>query len=541
MKPGHRRASRPRLCPIATGLALALSTAAMATADRVPGTALRHMPALSAALAERDISRATGWRPATPAAPEDPDALLAAWQQRPRRALPSLLHDTSRGGATHTVTNCNDDGAGSFREAMITAADNDVIDLSGLSCSTITLTGGWVEVGVDNLTIVGPGAQALALVGIEHGGGILGHLGAGTLTVQALTLRDGHHHSFTSAINAMGGCVLSTGSVTLVESLVTGCTVSTSAEMAAIGGGIVAYNDVTLIGSAIANSRAVNTFVGPPTRGGAVAAGGGIYAGGHLSLIDSVISGNTAQSDTGMSLAGGVASAGLNSKYSILANNAAAAGGAIYSGRAINLASTAIVGNQGYVAAAASLIGTSSSDILISNSTVAHNVSDYGYAMYLEADTVISNSTIAHNICVDPACTSAGIVFGGSDTLTMQSSVVAENVAIATGDRLDLIAGDPELVVAGTNNLVTGSEVTLPADTLSVRPKLSQTVRFLAGTLVLVPKGNSPVLNAGANPNGYTWDQRGGEFARESGPATDIGAFEMDWSEHLFADDFGDD
>ena len=68
--------------------------------------------------------------------------------------------------ATFTVTNTNDSGAGSLRQAIIDAngtAGEDTIDLSGVS-GTITLTSGELTVN-DDLIISGPGANMLAVSG----------------------------------------------------------------------------------------------------------------------------------------------------------------------------------------------------------------------------------------------------------------------------------------------------------------------------------------------------------------------------------------
>src|SRR5206468_417447 len=46
-------------------------------------------------------------------------------------------------------------------------------------------------------------------------------------------------------------------------------------------------------------------------------------------------------------------------------------------------------------------------------------------------------------------------------------------------------------------------------------------------TLTYAPQVGSPVIDAGSNPAGLTTDQRGTGFARVSGLATDIGAFEQ--------------
>jgi hypothetical protein len=57
-----------------------------------------------------------------------------------------------RVGSTLPVTSCADDnGAGTFRSVVTSALDGDTIDLTGLTCGTITLVLGAVTTAVDNL------------------------------------------------------------------------------------------------------------------------------------------------------------------------------------------------------------------------------------------------------------------------------------------------------------------------------------------------------------------------------------------------------
>ncbi|MBI4463628.1 MAG: hypothetical protein HY647_02890, partial [Acidobacteria bacterium] len=65
-------------------------------------------------------------------------------------------------GTTITVSNTNDSGAGSLRDAIAGAASGDIIlfNVNG----TITLTSGEIEIS-KNLTITGPGAESLAISG----------------------------------------------------------------------------------------------------------------------------------------------------------------------------------------------------------------------------------------------------------------------------------------------------------------------------------------------------------------------------------------
>lgn len=69
----------------------------------------------------------------------------------------------SRPARTAMIANCDDSGPGSLREAFTNAVSGDVIDLTALDCSTISLTNGSLTTGVDYLTVNGPGAGSPAI------------------------------------------------------------------------------------------------------------------------------------------------------------------------------------------------------------------------------------------------------------------------------------------------------------------------------------------------------------------------------------------
>src|ERR1700746_1323834 len=88
-------------------------------------------------------------------------------------ALPQLVFGgTSKGLAAEgnalpaniiVVTNTNDSGPGSLRDALAAANDGDTIDATGIS-GTILLTSGELQIN-HNVTINGPGAGNLAVNG----------------------------------------------------------------------------------------------------------------------------------------------------------------------------------------------------------------------------------------------------------------------------------------------------------------------------------------------------------------------------------------
>src|SRR3954463_10273345 len=96
------------------------------------------------------------------------DGLAPLFEQLARRAaaVRAIPHGTRRpgGGIVIPVTSCADDGGtDTLRHAVLVASSGDTVDLSGLSCSTITLAAGAIGVDVDDLTIEGPGASRLTI------------------------------------------------------------------------------------------------------------------------------------------------------------------------------------------------------------------------------------------------------------------------------------------------------------------------------------------------------------------------------------------
>jgi len=76
-------------------------------------------------------------------------------------AMTSVQNDHA---ATITVTNTNDSGAGSLRQALADANDGDTIQFSVTTPATITLTGGVLVVN-KSVTISGPAAGHLSVSG----------------------------------------------------------------------------------------------------------------------------------------------------------------------------------------------------------------------------------------------------------------------------------------------------------------------------------------------------------------------------------------
>jgi CSLREA domain-containing protein len=186
--------------------------------------------------------------------------------------------------ATITVSNTNDSGTGSLRQALADANDGDTIDFSVTTPATITLTSGQVTVG-KSVTISGPGANVLAVNG--SGASRVFNISSGkTVTISGLTITNG------SAPSDSGGGIYNDHSTLTVSN----CNVS--GNFAAAGGGIV--NDGSTSGSA--TMTIINSTVSANQSGGA---GGGIVNDGSTSgsatmtIENSTVSGNFAGSAAG--------------------------------------------------------------------------------------------------------------------------------------------------------------------------------------------------------------------------------------------------
>lgn len=404
------------------------------------------------------------------------------------------------------VTNCNDSGAGSLREAYFNAVDGDTIDLSNVGCSTITLTTGALtnSPSAENVTLIGPGKYDLTIDG-GNANRVFVHNGDAILGLVGMTITNGSYSGIYG-----GGCIYSYGSVLAEYAILSNCSLSAPGTNHAYGGAIYAHGTVETIYSTVRDSRA--------TSAQGNSGGGAIWANEAL-VLASTITGNSVSGDgSHYARGGGVAALGaMLVGYSLVSDNTADSGGGVFmfgAGDTLQISDSTISGN--HARGAAGGVYSKYRPATIANSTITQNtaVFDFGAGLY----------------------TAAGI--------ELESTIVAGNTS-NDGLRTSDIAGPAGTTITGANNLVIDSTLPLPADTISADPMLGplQDNGGRTRTHALLP--GSPAIDHGNNALGLDIDQRVTDdrtsprgYERVVGPSADIGAFEFGAPDTIFFDGF---
>jgi predicted outer membrane repeat protein len=215
-------------------------------------------------------------------------------------------------GATITVTNTNDSGAGSLRQAVADANDGDTIEF-GVT-GIITLTTGELLVN-KSITVNGPGSGNLSIDG-NRTTRVLHVSRSVTAAIAGLTITNG---TVSSDFGAGGGIYNDHAVLTLSDCIVSG-------NSATYGGGI--FNE-GFSGSATVTSNSC-TF-----SGNSATDGGGIYSVGFsgnamVTLNNTTFSGNSAPFGGGISNSGFSGNAAVTLNNSTFSGNSASYGGGIY-------------------------------------------------------------------------------------------------------------------------------------------------------------------------------------------------------------------
>jgi CSLREA domain-containing protein len=322
----------------------------------------------------------------------------------------------------------------------------------------------------------------------DHGGGIYGVTGT-TITITDSTI---------SANRGDSGGVRSGGSVSVTNSTITGnlgsglyadtLTVTDSLVTDNSSSGLYAYNVLSVTGSEITGnlgrglySSKTLTVTDSLITGNS---GGGVY-GSNVTVIDSMISGNSSGSG------GGVDGALVTVIGSVIRDNSAANdGGGIYGSNSIEVTNSTISGNSA------------------KNGGGIYSYKSFGSGLTLTNSTIVGNSASVY---------AGGIrASDNNPTLVLHNTVVAENTAPISPDMSGLIS-------AKLNGFI-GSDDGDP---------MLRTIRDASGgVLYYIPEAGSPLINAGDNslavdPQGLpiATDQR--DLGRVVNGTVDIGAIEF--------------
>jgi len=481
----HPAPCRSRLHPLAACLAACLCVAAPAP------HAESRFDALRARIAD-------GTLPLSP-------ALLQRVLDATAPAVPAPA------ATTLVVNNCDDAGAGSLRDTIGAASSDDTIDLTQLACSRITLTSGAILFGQTNLAIKGPGAHRLAIDGNLHDG-VFVDLGTGTLKVEDVSLENGFKYRSTD--DALGGCVHAQGSAILDGVVMRNCNALSAVNHGALGGAVWAQGEVLLQNSVVSGCMAKATGYG-------YASGGGVYARDGLVSMYSTVSNNVAIGESATPSFGG--------------------GLFVWNGGLV-LGST-ISGNQATRMGGIATKGASTYTLTMINSTVSGNVANRFGGIFSVGKLNLYNSTIAFNTSHEWDV-GAGYYLGAGVHLSvsgeMDSTIIANNVntgAPAQYPTVDL-TGKPGSGFNGGHNNVMLCGAPCPNDTTHEDPGLHPLQDNGGQTRTHVPTPGQWDTFGGSNVLGWSWEQRGIGFPRQSPPDwPEIGALQIN-SDVIYANGF---
>ena len=430
----------------------------------------------------------------------------------PPAPLGTPAHAAGMRGSAHRgrvvdVPSCSE---AALRSSVIGAMSGDVINMP-MNCSLITLTAGAIPVTVDDLSLIGPGADAFTIDGGVNLGSydrVFRHTGIGTLYVSGMTITNS---ALKNSMEANGGCIDSDGAVVLAGSTLTGCYVQAAPDLNAKGGAVYGKLGVKLYSSTVTQSE-----VHASATGGAF--GGGVFSRGDLYAKYSTVSYCVAAATSMSSAIGGGSFVNYGSAkllYSTISDNQAQQGGGIF---------------VGY---------DNGSTVTITDSTISGNYASefFGGAALLVPST-ISNSTVASNTAANA---DFGIGVYAHTTLTAQSSIFSNNMIPAgAGGDLGMDVYSVTGTIDGEKNIIIRTPNNTPADTSQNCPRLGPLADNGGPTLTHALLSGSPAIDAGSNPLGALYDQRFSGFSRTFGAATDIGAYEWQGnpSDEIFSSRF---
>ena len=437
------------------------------------------------------------------------------------------------------VTNTNDSGPGSLRDALAAANDGDTIDATSVS-GTILLTSGELPINHD-VTVNGSGAGSLSVDAnaasrvfenfasdvtirgftITHGrppvpdtnggGGILNH---GGLTLDSCHIVNNGAGSQIRNGGHGGGINTLDGTLTVTASIISGNGSSSS------GGGVSGNDGATVI--------LTNCLIEDNRAG---CAGGGIAIGnGQLTIISSTISGNGVGGPCQGGPGGGIlffSNGTLTVANSTISNNGAGGtpngygAGMLLGGEGTGtISNSTISGNSTGSANPGGGIVNSLRMLTVSNSTISGNTSGTGGGIANLGTLVTTDTTFSGN----------GGLSGGA--IYNEGAVEIQNTVLNAGEFGGTILNDGGTVTSLGYNLASdaaGGVLTGPHDQINTDPMVGKLQDNGGPTFTHALLPGSPAIDTG-DPS-FTpppfFDQRGAGFDRVVNGFVDKGSFEV--------------
>ena len=327
------------------------------------------------------------------------------------------------------MTNLNNSGAGSLRQATVDAASGDTITFQPGLTGMITLT---AQLLINkNLTITGPGA---GIISVSGNNAVRVFETGANVTISGLTITQGKN-----SLDGGGG-IYNTGALTLNN-----CAISNNSTDIR-GGGIYSTGAITINNCTISN----NSSRGNALNG--LGSGAGVFLAASATIKDSLVSGNAADSFGGAIVIAATATPISIQRCQILNNTASGGGGlVIYNSqtgaiKTITLEQTTIAGNT---AGTGGGISAGGGDVTLKNCTISGNTATSsgtaggggGVNRGVGTMTFI-NSTVVNNRVVVPTGTSG---YGGgiasypvstTTGLSLKNTIVADNSASFGADHV---------------------------------------------------------------------------------------------------------
>jgi tRNA A-37 threonylcarbamoyl transferase component Bud32 len=345
-----------------------------------------------------------------------------------------------------SVTNLNDSGPGSLRQAVATAAPDSAITFARNLKGTIILTSGELKI-TKNVLINGPGANALTIDGGNSSR--VFHVSEGVLVIISnLTIKDGKAISSVNVFEGGGGGIYNSRNSTLVLAN----SVIESNTAYPYGGGISNFGTLTLSDSIVLGNKIKSGTTGDgsniltmlirniPLSGGDNS-GGGIYSSGNLTLVNSRVVRNSS------GLGGGITSFGTTNfiNSTVSDNTSAAYGGGVFSDGFFTLINSTVSGNRSTDPVDGFGGGIFNYGSLnLTNSTISGNEANLGGGGIENegGDVAISNCTIYNNTARKGGGIGNGTLFGVEGPVKISDSILAGDHADTGSDILGTLTLD---------------------------------------------------------------------------------------------------